>query len=383
MPGLGPDPDHGLIESIEASAITVPTDQPEADGTARWDSTTIVVVTVTSAGLTGTGWTYGPPACADVVDRELADVVVGRDPMAVTGTWTAMVRSVRNATRAGVVGYAISAVDVACWDLKARLLGVPLIDLFGAVRESVPVYGSGGFTTYDDERLTSQVAHWVHDLEIPRVKIKIGQDRGGAEDRDVERVARARAAIGADARLFVDANGAYDAKQAVRVLHACDDANVTWYEEPVSSDDLSGLRLVREAVDADVAAGEYGTDIGYFRRMCAADAVDCLQIDATRCGGYTEWLRAAAVAAAYEVPISAHCAPQLHASVAAATPNLRHIELFHDHDRIEQLLFEGARSPAGGAISPDRAATGHGLTVRPEALAEFGDGPIVAGSVGY
>ena len=134
-----------------------------------------------------------------------------------------------------------------------------------------------------------------------------------------------------------------------------------WFEEPVSSDDLAGLREVRDAVDADVAAGEYGHDITYFGRMCAAGAVDCLQIDATRCGGITEWLRAAAVAAAHGLQVSGHCAPHLHAPVAAATPNLRHLEWFHDHVRIESMLFDGTLRPGGGTVRPDRNRPGHGM----------------------
>jgi L-alanine-DL-glutamate epimerase-like enolase superfamily enzyme len=357
------------IESVEAAAYTVPTDGPEADGTAAWDATTIVVVHAAAGGQVGTGWTYGAAACADVVNGMLADVVVGRDASAVPGCWSAMVAAVRNATRAGAVDYAISAMDVALWDLKAKLLGVPLVQLFGAVRDSVPVYGSGGFTTYDDDRLTAQLSGWVHDQRIPRVKIKVGESWGTAQDRDLSRIALARKVIGPDVELYVDANGGYQRKQAVRVGRAMAEWDVRWFEEPVSSDDLAGLREVRDQVTADVTAGEYGTDITYFRRMC--DAVDCLQIDATRCGGYTEWLRSAAVAASFGLTVSGHCAPHLHAPVAAATPNFRHLEWFHDHVRIESLLFDGCLDPTGGAVTPDLSRPGHGLTFRQDAAARY------------
>jgi L-alanine-DL-glutamate epimerase-like enolase superfamily enzyme len=142
------------------------------------------------------------------------------------------------------------------------------------------------------------------------------------------------------------------------------DRVVTWFEEPVSSDDLDGLREVRDAVAQDVAAGEYGYDLTYFRRMCQAGAVDCLQVDASRCGGVTEWLRAAAVAASYGLGVSGHCAPHLHAHAAAAIPNLRHLEWFHDHVRIESVFFDGVLDPAGGAVRPDPHAPGLGLTLR-------------------
>ena len=147
-------------------------------------------------------------------------------------------------------------------------------------------------------------------------------------------------------------------------MAAAADLDVRWLEEPVSSDDLDGLREVRDAVAADVTAGEYGYDLTYFRRMCAAGAVDCLQADVSRCGGITDWLRVAAVAASYGLEISGHCAPHLHAAVATAVPNLRHLEWFHDHVRIENMFFDGTLDPVGGTIRPDPDAPGLGLTLR-------------------
>ena len=276
----------------------------------------------------------------------------------------AMVRAVRNDGRPGAAGYAISAVDVALWDLKARLLGVSLPRLLGAVRAEVPVYGSGGFTTYSEQQLHDQLSGWVLEQRIPRVKIKVGESWGTAAGRDLERMAQARKVIGEQTELFVDANGGYSRKQAIRVMAAAADLDVRWLEEPVSSDDLDGLREVRDAVKADVTAGEYGYDLAYFRRMCAAGAVDCLQADVSRCGGITEWLRAAAVAASHGLQVSGHCAPHLHAAAATAVPNLRHLEWFHDHVRIENMFFDGTLDPAGGTIRPDPDAPGLGLTLR-------------------
>jgi L-alanine-DL-glutamate epimerase-like enolase superfamily enzyme len=175
---------------------------------------------------------------------------------------------------------------------------------------------------------------------------------------------QARAIIGDDVELFVDANGGYGRKQAIRVMDAAADLDVRWFEEPVSSDDLEGLREVKDGVAADVTAGEYGWDLYYFHRMCAAGAVDCLQADVSRCGGITEWLRVAAVAASHGLAISGHCAPHLHVHAAAAVPNLRHLEWFHSHVRLESLLFDGTLDPSGGAIRPDPDAPGLGLTFR-------------------
>jgi L-alanine-DL-glutamate epimerase-like enolase superfamily enzyme len=359
------------VEQLSAASYTVPTDAPEGDGTFTWDSTTLVLVRANSGGVTGTGWTYAPAATSAIVREALEPVVLGRRAMDVGGCWSAMVRHVRNSGRHGLAGYAISAVDVALWDLKARLLGVPLHHLLGAVRADVPVYGSGGFTTYDDQQLSDQLTHWAVDQRIPRVKIKIGESWGIRVRRDVERMRRAREVVGDDVELFVDANGAYGVGQAIRVMDEVADLDVRWFEEPVSSDDIEGLREVSRRVRPDVAAGEYVGDLYEARRLCASGAVDCLQLDVSRVGGITEWLRAAAVAAAHNLQVSGHCGPHLHAHVAAATPNLRHLEWFHDHERIETMLFDGALDPTGGTITPRDDAVGNGLTFRDDVAEQF------------
>ncbi len=233
------------VEAVETAVYKIPTDAPEGDGTFAWDSTTMVLVRVRASGCEGLGWTYGPAACAQLVTELLAPVVCGRPALDVGGSAVAMLKAVRNAGRPGVVGYAISAVDCALWDLKARLLGVALHRLLGAVRPAVDVYGSGGFTTYSRSQLEEQLTGWAVQERIPRVKIKIGQDGGTSTGRDRERMRQAREIIGAGTELFVDANGAYTAKQAVRVLESVAELGIVWFEEPVSSNDLEGLRTVR------------------------------------------------------------------------------------------------------------------------------------------
>jgi L-alanine-DL-glutamate epimerase-like enolase superfamily enzyme len=355
------------IEDLDVAVYTIPTDQPEADGTMRWNRTTMVTVRARAGGEAGFGWTYAAGAAADVVSDVLEDVVCGRDALDVPASWSAMQKKLRNVGRPGIASCALSAVDVALWDLAARLLDLPLVRLLGRVRNDVPVYGSGGFTSYDDDTLRQQLRGWVEDDGIPRVKIKIGESWGTREDRDLARVRLARETIGDDVELFVDANGGYSVGQAVRMGRRFDDLGVTWFEEPVSSDDLDGLRHVRSRITADVAAGEYAWSLADAQRLVTSGAVDCLQADATRCGGYTEWLRIAAVAAAHNLQISAHCAPALHAPVAAAVTNLRHVEWFHDHVRIEHMVMDGAPEAKGGAMVPDLAARGHGVTLAPSA----------------
>jgi L-alanine-DL-glutamate epimerase-like enolase superfamily enzyme len=257
---------------------------------------------------------------------------------------------------------AVAAVDVALWDLKARLLKVPLIELFGAVRESVDIYGSGGFTSYSELRLVEQLGGWAS-KGIRRVKMKVGRDAAA----DLGRAGVVRKAIGDGVELFVDANGGYSRKQALAMgKRFAEELGVSWFEEPRSSDDLAGLRLLRDRGPAgmDIAAGEYGDTAGYFKRMLAAGAVDCLQADVTRCGGYTGFLKVAALCEAFEMPLSAHCAPQLHAHIGCAVQGLRHVEYFHDHVRIDHMLFEGALEQKNGKLRPDPGRTGHGMTLK-------------------
>jgi L-alanine-DL-glutamate epimerase-like enolase superfamily enzyme len=252
-------------------------------------------------------------------------------------------------------------VDTALWDLKSRALGVPLATLLGRCREAVPIYGSGGFTSYSDKQLREQLAGWVERDGCRFVKMKVGSD----PERDPQRVQEAKLAIG-EHELFVDANGAFSVKQALKFADACADADIRWFEEPVTSDDLAGLRLMRERAPEQmaVAAGEYIYTSDDARRMLQADAVDVLQADVTRCGGITGFLHIGALCEAHHIDLSAHCAPALHRHVGCAVPRLRHIEWFHDHVRIEHMLFEGAPIAHDGAIEPDLGSPGHGLTFR-------------------
>ena len=346
------------IDRIEVSTFTMPTDFPESDGTLEWNSTTLVLVHAYGGNGRGLGYTYADTATAALIQDLLSEVVKGRDSMAPASCWNAMISRTRNLGRPGIVSMAISAVDIALWDLKARLLGVPLVTLLGAVRESVPIYGSGGFTSYSDEQLRRQFAQWV-EQGITRVKMKIGRDAA----LDTRRVAVARAAIGPDTELFVDANGAYSRKQALEQAKKFAEMNVRWFEEPVTSDDLAGLRLLRDRAPAgmDIAAGEYGYEAGYFCRMLAAGAVDVLQADATRCDGITGFLQAAALCEAHHVPLSAHTAPSVHTHLGCAATPLRHLEYFHDHVRIEKMFFDGVSLPVNGELMPDLSRPGMGI----------------------
>jgi L-alanine-DL-glutamate epimerase-like enolase superfamily enzyme len=349
------------IEAVCAFAYTIPTDRPESDGTFEWDETTAVVVEIVAGGARGLGFSYTGEAATRVIERRLAPQLVDQDAMDVPVAWQAMVSAVRNVGLPGIAATAISAVDVALWDLKARLLELPLLRLLGAARASIPVYGSGGFTSYDAAELKEQLAAWA-DAGIDQVKIKVGR----TPRDDVVRVRDARRAIGPDVGLFVDANGAYAPKQALALAGEFARYAVNWFEEPVPADDLDGLRLLRERAPAgmEIVAGEYGYDARYFRRLLQAGAVDVLQADATRCLGITGFLAASALADPFGVPLSAHTAPALHLHVSCAVPNVRNLEWFHDHVRIERLLFDGVVEPHRGELRPDLSRPGVGLELK-------------------
>jgi L-alanine-DL-glutamate epimerase-like enolase superfamily enzyme len=350
-----------FIDSIAVSAYTVPTDFPESDGTLEWNKTTIIVAEAHADGVSGLGYSYANHATAQLVHDLLRHAVEGRDPMDVPGSWAAMVHAIRNLGRPGICSMAISAVDIALWDLKARLLDLPLVKLLGAVRASIPIYGSGGFTSYSIDQLQQQLSGWAQ-TGIRMVKMKIGRN----PDDDPHRVHSAREAIGKDAQLFIDANGAYTRKQALRLAQRFAEADVCWFEEPVSSDDLEGLRLIRDRapVAIEIAAGEYGYDANYFRHMLEAGAVDVLQADATRCAGITGFMQAGALCLARAVPLSAHTAPSVHLHVCCAVPAAVHLEYFHDHVRIERMFFEGAPEPQEGTLAPDLSRPGLGIDFR-------------------
>ena len=349
------------IRAVKASAFVVPTDRPEADGTFAWTQTTLVLAEVEAGGETGLGFSYTGAPAAGLMAGPLKDAVEGLSAFDPPRASEAMWRAVRNLGRSGLCATAISAVDLALWDLKAKLHGLPLARLLGQARDAVPIYGSGGFTSYADAELEAQLGGWVERDGCSFVKMKVGTDLA----RDPHRVALAKRAIGGRT-LFVDANGALSVKEALRFADIFAEHGVAWFEEPVTSDDLDGLRLVRERAPAgmDVAAGEYGYTLDDARRMLAAGAVDCLQADATRTGGLTGFLRVAALADAHHVDLSGHCAPAMHLHAACCAPNLRHLEWFHDHVRVEHMLFEGAPTPRDGAVRPNLGRPGHGLALR-------------------
>jgi len=353
-------PEYSITDG-SASFYTVPTDSPEADGTFDWESTSMLLVRLECGATRSLGYTYADAATATAAHKLLKEVVIGSDPMRHAETLQIMLRSIRNMGETGIAMMAVSAIDNALWDLRAMLMGLPLVSMLGQVRSGIPVYGSGGFTTYTDEQLSDQLGGWARD-GFASVKMKIGTH----SEQDPARVGTARKAIGPNCNLFVDANGAYTVTQAIDLAHRFAEQGVRWFEEPVSSDHLVGLNQVRQRapLGMDVAAGEYGYSAWYFRAMLDAQAVTVLQADCTRCGGISGFLDAAALCWAHNVPLSAHCGPSMHLHVCCAVPRAVHMEFFHDHARIERSFFDGFCEPVEGCMVPDLSRPGNGLELK-------------------
>ena len=350
------------VTEVRIRAFTVPTDEPESDGTLEWDATTIVVVELEAEGECGLGYAYGDRSVATFVDSMLRPCLYGADAMRPAAATAAMRRAIRNAGQQGVGAMAVSAADVALWDLKARLLGLPLADVLPRVHDAAPIYGSGGFTSYSEGRLREQLEQW-RKAGLPRAKIKVGRE----PERDPQRLALCREVLGEEVELMVDANGAFAPSEALG--HAAEYAafGVAYFEEPVSSRDRVGLRFVRDRAPAGmaVAAGEYEWDLAGLGEL--AGCVDVVQADVTRIGGITAMLRADGVCRALQRPFSAHCAPAVSAHVCCALESLVHLEYFHDHVRLERMLFDGTLDPEGGTLRPDPSRPGHGLSLKHEA----------------
>ncbi len=350
-----------IITHLSVKTFKIPCEQEESDGTLKWNSTTMVLVLLQARGKTGLGYTYADSSTGAFIINNLSSLVLGENPMKIEKIHGSIHRNIRNEGNAGIAFMALSAVDIALWDLKARILNLPLSYLLGMAKRKVQIYGSGGFTSYNDKELANQLSGWAKQ-GISHVKMKIGRD----PEKDLHRIRVAREAIGNKNSLFVDANGAFTVRQALDMADKFDKFGIQWYEEPVSSANLKGLAFIRNNGPSgiSIAAGEYGYGLSYFRHMLESQAVDVLQADATRCGGITGFMKAGHLSEAFNIPFSFHCAPSVHLHAALSLPYFWIGEYFHDHVRIERMLFDGVQQPVEGYLSPELSLTGHGLSLK-------------------
>ncbi|MGA8721626.1 MAG: enolase C-terminal domain-like protein [Solirubrobacteraceae bacterium] len=363
------NPSRTRIDTVEVHCYQGPTATgAESDGTLTWNSTAITVVELHADGVTGLGYSYCHPAARTVIETKLSSVLVEADPCMPERSWAHMQVELRQLGHAGLAMMARSAVDIALWDLKAKLIDVCLADALPRFHESVAIYGSGGFTNLTEDQLREQVHEWVR-AGCRSMKIKVGRDKLA----DPSRIDVVREEAGPDAELMVDGNGAYTVPEALLWGECFRGQGVDYFEEPVSSENLRGLAEVRRRAPAglSIAGGEYGWDVPYYGQMLDADAVHILQADVTRCGGITNLIRIDGLCKARNLPFSAHCAPAVSAHAGCAMESVLHIEYFYDHKRIERMLFDGTLDPCAGRLTPDREPPGLGIELKRDEAARF------------
>ena len=326
---------------------------------------------LTDEGLEGLGVGDGGRAAQVLINDSLKPILLGADPLYIEKLWDDMFWRLRGVGRKGLAFAAISAVDTALWDLKAKYFNVPLYKLLGAYTDTVPIYGSGGWTHFSvDELVAEQVAYVERGMKS--VKMKVGKDFGKSEKEDIERLAAVRDAVGADVEILIDANNGYYAKQAIRMARAFEPYRVGWFEEPVLADDIEGLAAIATAIDIPVATGEHEYSKFGFRELIARGGADIVQPDIGRVGGVTEWMKVAHLAQAFNLPVAPHAFQLIHLHVACATPNLRIVEYLGVSEEFDKLVYTEFPEPVDGMWSPYPDKPGLGLELNLDVVKKYG-----------
>lgn len=361
-----------VIARVEAIPLQLPLQRSVAFSTRRLTSRSFVIVRVTTeSGATGVGYTYGGRLIAAAVDLELAPHIIGRDPGAIEKIWGDLYRESLLLGRRGAVIRAMSAIDIALWDLLGKRLGASLAQLLGATRSSVPAYFSGGY--YREGGALEDVAEEAERAVaagFSSMKIKVG---GLRLADDVERARLAREVLGDERLLALDANNAWpDAAAALPAIRRFAEHDPWWIEEPLMPDDVAGHARLASQLEMPVATGEIEATRWGFAALIDAGAADILQPDACVCGGVSEWLKIAHLAAAHGLAVAPHWNADLHVHLAAATENCLAIEWFdlnEDVYNFDLVLAEHLVASDGIVEVPTRP--GVGLVLDEDAVARY------------
>ncbi|MFC6734251.1 mandelate racemase/muconate lactonizing enzyme family protein [Haladaptatus sp. DYSN1] len=356
------------ITDVRVDTLQVPLANELGDARASVNERFWVVVELeTDTGYTGTGWlgTWRVPDLFERYTRSFADLLVGRDPFATESLREAMRE--RTLYYPGEIGFSAnprSAIDVACWDLKAQAAGRPLYALLGGEEREIPAYCSRLDAGYDEEELVANHAEAVED-GFDAVKTKVG---GRPLTEDVARVRALREELGPDVEILVDANQAWTPAEATRAMAELERFDVGWVEEPVSEFDVAGYECVSAQATAPIATGEMFYRLDRLRQLLTAGAVDVAQHDLLRGGGITGQWDAARLAHAHGVPFAPHIYYELSAHLVSAAPTGRIVEYIPEYDVTPVL--ENAPEVADGCVhlSDD---PGHGYRIDPNARAEY------------
>lgn len=360
------------VDKIETFYIPVKPDQDVSDSTWKLETMGYVVVRITTEdGITGFGYTYdvAGEAVRELITKTMSRVVVGRNPFETEAIWTDVMNLMRGVGRKGLVLCALSIIDIALWDIKGKAMDMPLYRLLGGNRTSVPVYASGGWTSYSEHELLEEVDRFK-DLGYTKIKMKVGVDFGQSPKTDIRRIRAVRNHLGDDIDLMIDANNAWDASTAIKVAYALSDCNLFFFEEPVIADDIPGLATVKSKITIPVATGEQEYTKYGARDLILGGAVDILQMDVTKCGGITEWLKIAAIAQAWNIPFAPHAMHYAHMHLVAAAPNGLMLENLFMHQKVNDLLLVDPPVPKNGYLKiPDKP--GCGIDINEEHLRTY------------
>ena len=355
------------IADVHVHLVSAPVRAGFADSTRKVESVGYTVVRVlTDQGLEGVGLTYhevGGEATRALICHDIAPRLRRRDPFETEALWNEFFAYLRGVGRKGLTFCAYSAIDIALWDLKGKILGMPLHRLFGGNRREVPVYASGGWTSFSDEQLVADSKAKV-EAGYGVIKIKAGVEGGRNPRRDVRRVCMVREAIGPEVSLIIDANNCWDAATAIQFANNVREYDIMALEEPVFADDIPGLRRFRRGTDIPLATGEHEYTRYGVRDLVLAEAADIVQADGTRVGGITEMLKIGAITQAWNLKFAPHAMEHMHMHLVAALPNALFVERLDIFEGITASVFRGAPVPSRGMLDvPDRPGLGLNLNM--------------------
>jgi L-alanine-DL-glutamate epimerase-like enolase superfamily enzyme len=363
---------HHRIAAVDVHLVALPVAAGFADATRKVECVGYTIVRVrTDQGLEGIGLTYhevGGEATRSLIQYDIAPKIIGRDPMDTEVIWNELFNYLRGVGRKGLTFCAISAVDIALWDLKGKILDLPLYRLLGGGRTKVPVYASGGWTSYDDDELVAEMQDMVGQ-GYTHIKFKVGVDGAMNPQRDALRVRKVREAVGPEVRLLLDANNCWDAATAVKFANIVREYDIFLFEEPVLADDIPGLARFRRGTDIPLATGEHEYTKFGVRDLILAEAADIVQVDGARAGGFTEMLKIAAMTQAWNLKIAPHAMEHMHLHLVSVAPNALFLERLRLFENVTNAVFIDPPMPVAGHMDIPQEP-GLGLRLNMEFITE-------------
>jgi len=350
------------ISKVEVHLVSAPVKAGFSDATRKVETVGYTVVRITTdQGLEGFGITYhevGGEATKCLILKNMAPKLIGRSPLETEVIWQEFFHYLRGVGRKGLMFCALSAVDIALWDLKGKIVNLPLYKLLGGNKTKVPVYCSGGWTSYSDEELVDEMESMVGQ-GYSMIKFKVGVEGGRNPRRDIERVRKVREAVGPTVALLLDANNCWDSATGVQFANNVREYDIMLLEEPVFADDIPGLARFRRGTDIPLATGEHEYTKFGVRDLVLNEAADIVQTDGGRAGGYTELLKIAAITQAWNLKFAPHALENIHIHLVSAVPNALFLERLLLFEGITAQVYKNAPLPRNGYMEiPDQPGLG-------------------------